>query len=106
MLGHLIYHTLMFFIIWDIYLRLGGKNTDLKHRLLFLLCDLVLAVWGQVITRYYQINLPLVPFVTLSFSYYLNKVAIPAERFFLGFYPVVLVDIARRFLATFFSLLF
>ena len=102
MLGHLIYHTLMFFIIWDIYLRLGGKNTDLKHRLLFLLCDLVLAVWGQVITRYYQINLPLVPFVTLSFSYYLNKVAIPAERFFLGFYPVVLVDIARRFLATFF----
>lgn len=102
MLGHLIYQTLMFFIIWDIYLRLGGKNTDLKHRLLFLLFDLALCVWGQVVERYYNISLPLVPFVTLSFSYYLNKDVIPVERFFLGFYPVVLVDIARRFLATFF----
>lgn len=102
MVGHLIYQALMFFVIWDIYLRLGGKNTDLKYRFLFLLLSLVLCVWGQVVERYYSINLPLVPFVTLSFSYYLNKGALPVERFFLGFYPVVLVDIARRFLATFF----
>ena len=45
---------------------------------------------------------PLVSIVTLTFSYQLNKTVTSVERFFLGFYPVVLVDLARRFLATFF----
>ena len=102
MLGNILYQILMFFVIWDIYLRLGGKNTDLKQRILFLLFDIALCIWGKLIERQFGISLPLVPLVTLGFSYYLNKNAISVERFFLGFYPVVLVDIARRFLANFF----
>lgn len=102
MLGNILYQTLMFLIIWDIYLRLGGRNTQLYLRILFLLFDLALCVWGELIARYLGLNLPMVPLVTLGFSYYLNQKATPVERFFLGFYPVVLVDLARRFLATFF----
>lgn len=30
MLGNVIFQILMFVIIWDIYLRIGGQNTNLK----------------------------------------------------------------------------
>ncbi|MBS6380948.1 MAG: GHKL domain-containing protein, partial [Streptococcus sp.] len=61
-----------------------------------------LCIWGQLIGRYLGVVPPLVSIVTLTFSYQLNKTVTSVERFFLGFYPVVLVDLARRFLATFF----
>jgi len=92
----------MFVIIWDIYLRIGGQNTNLKNRVLYLLFDVALCIWGQLIGRYLGVVPPLVSIVTLTFSYQLNKTVTSVERFFLGFYPVVLVDLARRFLATFF----
>lgn len=102
MLGNILFQILMFVIIWDIYLRIGGQNTNLKNRMLYLLFDVALCVWGQLIGRYIGVVPPLVAIVTLTFSYQLNKNATSVERFFLGFYPVVLVDLARRFLATFF----
>ena len=102
MLGNVIFQILMFVIIWDIYLRIGGQNTNLKNRILYLLFDVALCIWGQLIGRYIGIVPPLVAIVTLTFSYQLNKSVTSVERFFLGFYPVVLVDLARRFLATFF----
>ena len=102
MLGNILFQILMFVIIWDIYLRIGGQNTNLKNRMLYLLFDVALCVWGQLIGRYIGIVPPLVAIVTLTFSYQLNKNITSVERFFLGFYPVVLVDLARRFLATFF----
>lgn len=102
MLGNILFQILMFVIIWDIYLRIGGQNTNLKDRMLYLLFDVALCVWGQLIGRYIGIVPPLVAIVTLTFSYQLNKNVTSVERFFLGFYPVVLVDLARRFLATFF----
>lgn len=102
MLGNILFQILMFVIIWDIYLRIGGQNTNLKNRMLYLLFDVALCVWGQLIGRYIGIVPPLVAIVTLTFSYQLNKNVTSVERFFLGFYPVVLVDLARRFLATFF----
>ena len=37
MLGNVIFQILMFVIIWDIYLRIGGQNTNLKNRILYLL---------------------------------------------------------------------
>lgn len=101
MVGQIVYQLLMFVVIWDIYLRLGGRNTSLENRILLLLLDIALCVWGQLLARYLGITLPFLPFVTLAFSYTLNKKALPVERFFLGFYPVVLADLARRFLATF-----
>ena len=102
MLGNILFQILMFVIIWDIYLRIGGQNTNLKNRMLYLLFDVALCVWGQLIGRYIGVVPPLVAIVTLTFSYQLNKNVTSVERFFLGFYPVVLVDLARRFLATFF----
>ena len=102
MLGNILFQILMFVIIWDIYLRIGGQNTNLKNRMLYLLFDVALCIWGQLIGRYIGIVPPLVAIVTLTFSYQLNKSVTSVERFFLGFYPVVLVDLARRFLATFF----
>lgn len=102
MLGNILFQILMFVIIWDIYLRIGGQNTNLKNRMLYLLFDVALCVWGQLIGRYIGVAPPLVAIVTLTFSYQLNKNVTSVERFFLGFYPVVLVDLARRFLATFF----
>ena len=102
MLGNIVFQTLMFVIIWDIYLRIGGQNTNLKNRVLYLLFDVALCIWGQLIGRYLGVVPPLVSIVTLTFSYQLNKTVTSVERFFLGFYPVVLVDLARRFLATFF----
>ena len=102
MLGNILFQILMFIIIWDIYLRIGGQNTNLKNRILYLLFDVALCIWGQLIGRYIGIVPPLVAIVTLTFSYQLNKSVTSVERFFLGFYPVVLVDLARRFLATFF----
>ena len=102
MLGNILFQILMFIIIWDIYLRIGGQNTNLKNRILYLLFDVALCIWGQLIGRYIGIVPPLVAIVTLTFSYQLNKSSTSVERFFLGFYPVVLVDLARRFLATFF----
>lgn len=102
MLGNILFQILMFVIIWDIYLRIGGQNTNLKNRMLYLLFDVALCVWGQLIGRYIGVVPPLVSIVTLTFSYQLNKNVTSVERFFLGFYPVVLVDLARRFLATFF----
>lgn len=102
MLGNIVFQILMFVIIWDIYLRIGGQNTNLKNRVLYLLFDVALCIWGQLIGRYLGVVPPLVSIVTLTFSYQLNKTVTSVERFFLGFYPVVLVDLARRFLATFF----
>lgn len=102
MLGNIVFQILMFVIIWDIYLRIGGQNTNLKNRVLYLLFDVALCIWGQLIGRYLSVVPPLVSIVTLTFSYQLNKTVTSVERFFLGFYPVVLVDLARRFLATFF----
>lgn len=102
MLGNIVFQILMFVIIWDIYLRIGGQNTNLKNRVLYLLFDVALCIWGQLIGRYLGVVPPLVSIVTLTFSYQLNKTITSVERFFLGFYPVVLVDLARRFLATFF----
>ena len=102
MLANILFQILMFVIIWDIYLRIGGQNTNLKNRMLYLLFDVALCVWGQLIGRYIGVVPPLVAIVTLTFSYQLNKNVTSVERFFLGFYPVVLVDLARRFLATFF----
>ena len=102
MLGNIVFQILMFVIIWDIYLRIGGQNTNLKNRVLYLLFDVALCIWGQLIGRYLGVVPPLVSIVTLTFSYQLNKKVTSVERFFLGFYPVVLVDLARRFLATFF----
>lgn len=102
MLGNIVFQILMFVIIWDIYLRIGGQNTNLKNRVLYLLFDVALCIWGQLIGRYLGVVPPLVSIVTLTFSYQLNKMVTSVERFFLGFYPVVLVDLARRFLATFF----
>lgn len=102
MLGNIVFQILMFVIIWDIYLRIGGQNTNLKNRVLYLLFDIALCIWGQLIGRYLGVVPPLVSIVTLTFSYQLNKTVTSVERFFLGFYPVVLVDLARRFLATFF----
>ena len=37
MLGNILFQILMFIIIWDIYLRIGGQNTNLKNRILYLL---------------------------------------------------------------------
>lgn len=102
MLGNIVFQILMFVIIWDIYLRIGGQNTNLKNRVLYLLFDVALCIWGQLIGRYLGVVPPLVSIVTLTFGYQLNKTVTSVERFFLGFYPVVLVDLARRFLATFF----
>lgn len=102
MLGNIVFQILMFVIIWDIYLRIGGQKTNLKNRVLYLLFDVALCIWGQLIGRYLGVVPPLVSIVTLTFSYQLNKTVTSVERFFLGFYPVVLVDLARRFLATFF----
>ena len=102
MLGNIVFQILMFVIIWDIYLRIGGQNTNIKNRVLYLLFDVALCIWGQLIGRYLGVVPPLVSIVTLTFSYQLNKTVTSVERFFLGFYPVVLVDLARRFLATFF----
>lgn len=102
MLGNIIFQVLMFVIIWDIYLRIGGQTTTIKNRILYLLFDVALCIWGQLIGRYIGVVPPLVSIVTLTFSYQLNKDVTSVERFFLGFYPVVLVDLARRFLATFF----
>lgn len=102
MLGNIVFQILMFVIIWDIYLRIGGQNANLKNRVLYLLFDVALCIWGQLIGRYLGVVPPLVSIVTLTFSYQLNKTVTSVERFFLGFYPVVLVDLARRFLATFF----
>ena len=102
MLGNIIFQVLMFVIIWDIYLRIGGQTTTIKNRILYLLFDVALCIWGQLIGRYIGVVPPLVSIVTLTFSYQLNKNVTSVERFFLGFYPVVLVDLARRFLATFF----
>lgn len=102
MLGNIVFQILMFVIIWDIYLRIGGQNTNLKNRVLYLLFDVALCIWGQLIGRYLGVVPPLVSIVTLTFSYQLNKTVTSVERFFLGFYPVVLVDLARRFLATLF----
>ena len=34
MLGNVIFQILMFVIIWDIYLRIGGQNTNLKNHIL------------------------------------------------------------------------
>ena len=31
MLGNILFQILMFVIIWDIYLRIGGQNTNLKN---------------------------------------------------------------------------
>ena len=31
MLGNILFQILMFIIIWDIYLRIGGQNTNLKN---------------------------------------------------------------------------
>ena len=87
----------MFVIIWDIYLRIGGQNTNLKNRILYLLFDVALCIWGQLIGRYIGIVPPLVAIVTLTFSYQLNKKCNFCRALFLGFYPVVLVDLARRF---------
>ena len=39
MLGNILFQILMFIIIWDIYLRIGGQNTNLKNRILYLLFD-------------------------------------------------------------------
>ena len=100
MLGNILFQILMFIIIWDIYLRIGGQNTNLKNRILYLLFDVALCIWGQLIGRYIGIVPPLVAIVTLTFSYQLNTSVTSVERFFLGFYPVVLVDLARRFLDT------
>ena len=33
MLGNILFQILMFIIIWDIYLRIGGQNTNLKNRI-------------------------------------------------------------------------
>ena len=52
MLGNVIFQILMFVIIWDIYLRIGGQNTNLKNRILYLLFDVALCIWGQLIGRY------------------------------------------------------
>ena len=73
MLGNVIFQILMFVIIWDIYLRIGGQNTNLKNRILYLLFDVALCIWGQLIGRYIGIVPPLVAIVTLTFSYQLNK---------------------------------
>ena len=101
MLGNILFQILMFVIIWDIYLRIGGQNTNLKNRILYLLFDVALCIWGQLIGRYIGIVPPLIAIVTLTFSYQLNKSVTSVERFFLGFYPVVLVDLARRFFGYF-----
>ena len=85
MLGNILFQILMFIIIWDIYLRIGGQNTNLKNRILYLLFDVALCIWGQLIGRYIGIVPPLVAIVTLTFSYQLNTSVTSVERFFLGF---------------------
>ena len=40
MLGNVIFQILMFVIIWDIYLRIGGQNTNLK--IVYFICYLML----------------------------------------------------------------
>ena len=68
MLGNILFQILMFIIIWDIYLRIGGQNTNLKNRILYLLFDVALCIWGQLIGRYIGIVPPLVAIVTLTSS--------------------------------------
>ena len=85
----------------DIYLRIGGQNTNLKNRILYLLFDVALCIWGQLIGRYIGIVPPLIAIVTLTFSYQLNTSVTSVERFFLGFYPVVLVDFGKTFFGYF-----
>lgn len=46
MLGNILFQILMFIIIWDIYLRIGGQNTNLKNRILYLLFDVALCILG------------------------------------------------------------
>ena len=31
-----------------LYLRIGGQNTNLKNRILYLLFDVALCIWGQL----------------------------------------------------------
>ena len=87
MLGNILFQILMFVIIWDIYLRIGGQNTNLKNRMLYLLFDVALCIWGQLIGRYIGIVPPLIAIVTLTFSYQLNKSVTSVERFFSRFLP-------------------
>ena len=101
MLGNILFQILMFVIIWDIYLRIGGQNTNLKNRMLYLLFDVALCIWGQLIGRYIGIVPPLVAIVTLTFSYQLNKSVTSVERFFSRF----LSGGTSRFGKTFFGYL-
>lgn len=49
MLGNILFQILMFVIIWDIYLRIGGQNTNLKNRMLYLLFDVALCIWDNLL---------------------------------------------------------
>ena len=91
----------MFVIIWDIYYVLVDKTLILK--IVYFICYLMLlyAFGDNSLDAILGIVPPLIAIVTLTFSYQLNKSVTSVERFFLGFYPVVLVDLARRFFGYF-----